>query len=152
MLEYLQMTSCVYLSKATSPFSEEQLIELTEQSAQNNHGFGITGFLCYDHQTHHFLQYIEGRNAQLIQLMRNITADHRHTILRALEEDRVKYRRFNDWGMKSLNSKDLREMGLENILTNVMQLQVPPTSEKGFLDTLVWDIVNNITLLKARLN
>ena len=149
MSTHYPIAAFVYLSKASHCFSTEQLDELIQQAAEQNGRFGITGFLHYCADNQRFLQYIEGDSKPLSQLIQNIHADKRHQLIRSLNDESVPVHRFRDWKMKRINTAKMRFVGLERILTDVMQLEVPSTERQHFMRDPIWGIVNSIAQLES---
>ena len=66
-------------------------------SRRNNFSAGITGVIfCHDGR---FLQFLEGEEKSLRQLMDRVTADERHTEIRSLFDEPIQSRGFADWSM-----------------------------------------------------
>ena len=74
------MKAILYLSKATTDFSKEDLKALEAKSATNNAACDLSGYLYYDGAK--FLQYLEGEEEQLMPLLKIIRDDPRQKILR----------------------------------------------------------------------
>lgn len=91
------MIALTYLSTATEPFAESDLLNLLELSRRNNHGAGLTGMLLY--ADGHFIQTIEGDPDDVEATFARISGDPRHRdILVALQDD-VDERVFPEWSM-----------------------------------------------------
>jgi len=89
--------SIVYVSTATSEFSEGQLWELLALSKWNNSRRSITGLLLF--KDGHFMQALEGEDAVVRDLYATIAADSRHTRVRTLYEEQIVQREFPEWTM-----------------------------------------------------
>ncbi len=91
------MRQVIYTSQATSPMSENEIIEMLKQAQKNNNEHGITGVLIFF--LGRFVQYIEGEDQEVAQLVQNIQNDIRNTQLVILEDSQVDTRNFPDWSM-----------------------------------------------------
>lgn len=99
-----QVTTLTYWSRATSPMSEEELLEILQKSRRNNGRRGVTGLLLYRDQC--FLQVLEGSEAVIESLIKTIEADPRHHSFRTLCRE-TGPRQFGEW-----------QMGFENLDTS----------------------------------
>ena len=88
----------IYVSKACSRPSQEQLLALLKQARQNNARQGISGLLLYN-GAGTFLQVIEGTQASLQLLMKRINGDPRHTRINVLSIQALSKADFPDWQM-----------------------------------------------------
>lgn len=91
------MIQVTYVSRASEPFSGEQLLDLLLQCRANNAEQGITGMLLYGNGT--FLQTIEGDEAVINPLLEQILHDGRHDDIRLLSRRSVEHRQYADWNM-----------------------------------------------------
>ena len=89
----------MYSSVATDEFTEEGLVELLDVSRIANEPHGITGLLIYFAPTHEFFQVLEGEQAEVERLMRNIENDKRHWQVSIEIEGPIKARSFGTWHM-----------------------------------------------------
>ena len=87
----------MYLSSATARLIDPQLDDMLRTALRNNAEHGITGILA--HVEGSFIQYIEGPQAALDQLERNLNADRRHKNLFVSERGEIPTRAFPDWSM-----------------------------------------------------
>jgi len=95
--------SLVYISAASSPFTESQLFELLQKARAKNSALGVTGMLlCKDGK---FLQVLEGEKPKVRQLFETIMRDPRHEGILTLQEGVSDHREFPDW---SMGFRDLR--------------------------------------------
>jgi Sensors of blue-light using FAD len=101
-----EVFSLVYLSSATVPFSEGDLLELLKQSRANNARLGISGMLLF--QDGDFLQVLEGEEDKVRALYDKISLDPRHGRRTTLFQGWSGSRDFPDWsmGFHDLNSPD----------------------------------------------
>lgn len=70
------MFHLVYTSYSTAPFSEEELIQLLNQSRVSNKKLDITGMLVY--LDNKFIQVLEGERTAVVKLYEKIAGDPRH--------------------------------------------------------------------------
>ena len=142
----------VYISEAKTKFSYSQLKSLEEEAENNNSKHGITGFLYYDHGR--FLQYLEGREKELMELLRKIRLDTRHNILYTRVSIPLASVRFPGWNMQFLDPAALVTVNLKSVLidylsyaqTNIELLYREESDEK------VWNMIDKIAQAKAALN
>ena len=87
----------LYLSHATREMSTADLRELLIESRELNRDHGITGLLIYVGR--HFMQCIEGKDEEIGQLVRNISADARNESFTRLLDREVAERAFPAWSM-----------------------------------------------------
>lgn len=91
------MLSVVYVSTATVPFSDEELVALLEKSRRNNTRLELTGLLLF--KDGQFMQALEGPDEAVQALYAIIERDPRHRGIRALMREQVTERQFPDWSM-----------------------------------------------------
>ena len=91
------MIQLIYVSTATRDLSEQDLLELLEQSRERNKRQQVTGLLLY--AGHNFIQLLEGDAADVDDIYQSILEDDRNrenlVIWRKVVEERV----FPDWAM-----------------------------------------------------
>lgn len=92
-----RLLSTVYTSTATEPFDDAGLSALLTQSRDANAAAGITGLLLY--RDGRFIQFLEGPERAVRELLIRIAADRRHRRFRILLEDHVDHRQFAEWTM-----------------------------------------------------
>ncbi len=97
----------LYISCATRPMSEDDLLRLLEECRKNNARKGITGMLIFCHDT--FVQVLEGEQLAVEKLYDTIKHDKRHTGVTLLEKKKIEERKFPEWsmGFKKLSDADL---------------------------------------------
>ena len=91
------LTSLVYVSAATIPFTRSDLVDLLERSRQRNTRDGISGLLL--HRGGNFIQVLEGPPEIVDATYRRIAADARHGGLITLLRRTIPAREFGDWAM-----------------------------------------------------
>lgn len=104
------MLSVVYVSSATAPFSEAELVELLAHSREKNRRLDVTGMLLY--HDGNFIQVLEGPAGAVQQLYDTIGADPRHRGVIRLLTRNIEEREFPEsaMGFVNLNDPALREL------------------------------------------
>lgn len=88
----------VYRSKASTPFSQNDLLALLGKARNFNSERNITGILLYGYN--HFIQLLEGDDEVVRDLYFNrIYRDPRHHSAKILQESFVPKRLFSQWAM-----------------------------------------------------
>jgi hypothetical protein len=91
------MHHIIYLSWATTPFSDDQLRTLLSHARRCNAEVGITGFLLYGNNC--FLQVLEGEEVAVRALYEYIKSDARHRDVTAYADKPIAQRAFAEWEM-----------------------------------------------------
>jgi hypothetical protein len=110
------MYQLVYISHATAPFSEEELVSLLEDCRKKNKAKEITGMMIYLQDR--FIQVLEGDYSTIKRLYTKIERDSRHKKISILLEGESDERIFKDWsmGFKNLSLMDYNELnGFQDI-------------------------------------
>lgn len=89
--------SLIYSSRVATEFDDDDLVQLLATSRRNNDEVGLTGVLLY--REGRFLQYLEGPRQALLDRVRIIAADERHTSFVTLLEEDIPQRLFPAWSM-----------------------------------------------------
>jgi hypothetical protein len=79
------------------PFSNQDLSALLEQSREANASKSITGMLLY--RRGRFIQFLEGPEREVRDLLARIRQDPRHIDVSVLIEGKSRERQFSDWTM-----------------------------------------------------
>ncbi len=87
----------IYLSSASRPISEPDLLEILNASRANNPPLGITGVLIFGDNT--FVQVLEGPPEAVSDLYEKISRDPRHNSCRKFTTRATPHRSFPDWSM-----------------------------------------------------
>lgn len=87
----------VYISRATAPMGDAELLTLLRQSRANNEREGITGLLL--HRGGRFMQALEGPHAAIHTLYRRIGMDGRHSHVTTVVKFTTEGRAFGGWSM-----------------------------------------------------
>jgi len=115
------ITGIVYVSQATTPFDDDELLALANQSAEKNQRLSVTGYLYYANGQ--FMQYIEGERNVTLELMERIRVDERHRIDLELVDHSVPSRRFYAWNLRWLKRQDMRFLHLEHTVGDYIRSQ-----------------------------
>lgn len=113
------MFGLAYYSKATKPFTEIELQELAENANTKNAHLSITGFLQF--KKGYFLQYLEGEEASVKELMGAITLDERHKVLKLIYLPELECRHFERWFMRYWTYNEFSEINLISLLEHVLR-------------------------------
>ena len=93
----VKLQQLVYQSKATVPFSVEQLANLLRPWRAHNHDQHISGLLLYGGDD--IIQVIEGPVESVHALYQTIAADARHYDVITLADGPIQERAFAEWSM-----------------------------------------------------
>lgn len=109
------MKQIVYLSSATYKLTKDQLIDLLEQSRENNQKDGITGILLY--QGGNILQVLEGEAEDVERLLRRVRRDDRHSGFIKVLDREIEERFFPEWsmGFRDLEAGELDDAEQETL-------------------------------------
>ncbi|WP_159780688.1 BLUF domain-containing protein [Flavobacterium sp. 9AF] len=107
------MYRIIYLSSATTKFTNEEINKILEKSKSNNQSKGITGLLLYSDGN--ILQIIEGKKQEIKDLFHKISLDSRHRNIIKVFEGKVSNRIYPNWRM-AFNSyqKEATEIAFKN--------------------------------------
>jgi methanogenic corrinoid protein MtbC1 len=92
------LSTVVYRSRAVSPLSAPELLQLTTTAQARNRRESITGLMLYDDRR--FFQWLEGPADSVDRVMTSIRKDRRHTDIELLDDHAAPARTFGDWAMK----------------------------------------------------
>lgn len=96
------MRQIIYTSIATEKFAADQLFSIIQTSVRNNGNRDVTGFLAY--KGGRFVQYLEGPENELHDLLAVIEQDPRHDHLTIVTDRNIRNRSFDSWRMERLTS------------------------------------------------
>lgn len=108
----------VYVSYATTPFSETELVELLQECRVHNKSKDITGMLLYLQER--FIQVLEGDPTLVKRLYNKIEKDPRHKKVSIVLEGESPERIFKDWsmGFKNLSLTEYNDLsGFQDVDT-----------------------------------
>lgn len=138
------MKRALYLSQTNQSFSDDELINLADMSAEKNHRLDVTGFLCFS--SNNFFQYIEGDNDTIDGLISTIRNDNRHKFITQIETENNTKRLFSSWPMRYLSSNDLSELNLENYVSHNLLYLNNSNADKHRGLRLLWNQIGLISL------
>nr|WP_298930814.1 BLUF domain-containing protein [uncultured Allomuricauda sp.] len=114
------MKCVLYISKALKPFNTNDLTQLSTTSTINNQTKGITGYLYFENNR--FLQYMEGDETTINEMVDKISHDKRHELLSLIEKQNLTDRRFPDWGMKNIAELMFNNSTIETTIIQTMSI------------------------------
>jgi hypothetical protein len=95
----------LYTSEASWEMNQQELLELLVQARKKNQQLDVTGILLY-HQKE-FMQLIEGKKEDILQLWKTIRKDKRHFFAKVIYQGPVSERGFSEWSMAFQNIEGL---------------------------------------------
>jgi len=133
-----------YYSSVASNIEKKDIEKIIESSIRNNKLLDITGCLVY-HDTN-FFQIIEGPKQDVLELVKTIKQDKRHTKFNKLYEGIKGGRTFYEWQMALVdstspftNKKHIKFLN-QDVAINLM-------NEKGVKSAHIWEKTRNYLLL-----
>ena len=143
------MQGLIYNSKSNVVFGKEQLHALVQKAVTFNQKHGITGYLYFDEIN--FLQYIEGQQDQIEDLMSRITNDYRHQIQQVIKFENVALRQFPTWSMHYLSEEELKRFKMEDLIISQLDylrkkeaLEIDSTMESE--KKSIWRMVERLSV------
>lgn len=121
------MLSLMYVSRAAPELLPEDVNAIVKRAAANNARRQVTGLLAYN--SCGFMQLLEGEGSTVLEIMRGIEADTRHSEITYIRQDVRETRECPDWSMRSLLTP-LAGIKSANVFTGTL----PPEME---LDTKI---------------
>lgn len=123
----MTLVSLVYVSTASCPMSDDDLMALLKQSREKNNRLGVTGMLLY--RDGFFIQALEGDQMVVDALYATIAADTRHMRVLKVMESVINHRVFPNWSMgfnkfteqdlqRIEGYKDYEHLGIERMLAD----------------------------------
>lgn len=91
------MLSLVYVSVASHPMTDEDILKILAQSRKNNKRDDVTGALLY--RGERFIQILEGPDDEVHKWFGIIETDPRHRNVQKLSEKQIVSRQFPEWTM-----------------------------------------------------
>ncbi len=118
------MFRIMYMSTSTRNIPDEELEELLEIANNNNKDKELTGLLIVKGRT--FLQCLEGKKEDVLELYNKILKDERHANVIDLIEEDEEGRLFPDWSMGYRNLKSLDDIKSKKIkkILDVKELNI----------------------------
>lgn len=108
------MKSVIYLSEATREFSQSAVVDLAHAAAEKNRALDVTGYLSYSRGR--FVQYFEGEDDTVTELLNTIKCDPRHTFIQGVESHDLKERLFPSWSMRYISIDESKRFHLEHCI------------------------------------
>lgn len=104
------MYHLVYISYASRPLREDDLLDILNTSRLNNKKYGITGMLVYLREK--FIQVLEGEYEAVNKVYKEIKSDLRHRKVTTVLEGNTEQRIFKEWsmGFKKLDGQQFEEL------------------------------------------
>jgi len=142
----LHMIQLAYVSKATGPMDDDELLALLTKARENNFKRGVGGILLFRDRV--FLQVVEGKEADVDATFAKVENDPRHYALKVLSRETTEERLFMDWRMGFVTPEALIQAnpaftaaltcGAEPFDRDFVHALVSPF-RLGELDTLIFD-------------
>lgn len=137
------MFALTYYSKAVYPFNDASLYNLLTEAQSNNERSSVTGFLQY--KNNHFLQYLEGSEVSVLDLMKKIDQDTRHTVLRQVSLKEFTDRRFDNWHMRYWKENEFKYFMLSDLLRDVLRVISPDHFGEEYLEERITRLVDRMS-------
>ncbi|MCV0383247.1 MAG: BLUF domain-containing protein [Erythrobacter sp.] len=102
------IASLLYTSVAAEGLDSADVFKIVEDSSRRNPARDITGFLIFDRNR--FLQYVEGPQAALDELLETLGKDKRHHSVRVLHRSQSEQRLFPRWAMRRAGANAEQEL------------------------------------------
>lgn len=102
------IASLLYTSVAAKGLDSADVFKIVEDSSRRNPARDITGFLIFDRTG--FLQYVEGPQAALDELLETLGKDRRHHSVRVLHRSQSGHRLFPRWAMRRAGATAEQEL------------------------------------------
>ena len=125
------MHQIIYTSEAAQGLSSDEVFRIVEQSARNNPGRDITGFLIF--RDGRFLQLIEGPLSKLENLLDALRSDPRHHSLKIVDQCAIANRSFGRWRMRRVGDGQPALDELEGMMMEEARGRSVPEAVRDFL-------------------
>lgn len=102
------IASLLYTSVAAEGLNSADVFKIVEDSSRRNPVRDITGFLIFDRTR--FLQYVEGPQVALDELLETLATDKRHHSVRVLHRSQAEQRLFPRWAMRRAGATAEQEL------------------------------------------
>lgn len=137
-----------YSSQALTAFDDESLLELADCAAAKNEQLSITGYLHFRDEL--FIQYLEGEQKAVEDLMAKITTDPRHEITSVVPLPSCPERIFPHWYMRFLG-KDLPSTSAPT-LEDELSFILATTAKDNYSTEEVAEAIHHVTRRIASLD
>ena len=91
----------IYCSKLLPEYDLKEVYSILKKARETNPELGLSGYLIFGNDC--FIQILEGFNAPLKMLMQKIMVDKRHTNIKVLQDEEIKFLEFQNWAMGFAN-------------------------------------------------
>ena len=118
----------VYMSEATKDFGALELAHLLDTARRKNAAAGLTGVLIF--HENRFFQVLEGPQGRVIDCLRTIKKDKRHSTIRVIEESASPTRAFPNWRM-GYAQPDAMHPAVRQSVFSIYRLVSPLSEERG---------------------
>ena len=128
------MIHLVYVSSASHPLSEEDLLSLLEQSRNRNKRQNVTGMLLYIGGN--FFQILEGDVKDVEEIYEAIVQDERNKDNIVIIKENINERTFPDW---SMGFKHLTPQNIDSIegYTDFLDKEIKPEEFENSTDKVL---------------
>ena len=92
-----KLSYLVYSSVRNANCTDEEIQKILNSCERNNPSKSVTGVLV--HSQNYFLQFLEGEETELMNLLNHIKKDSRHSKVILLNKGEIKERMFPSWHM-----------------------------------------------------
>jgi hypothetical protein len=92
------MYYCTYVSSASNPLPDAELMNIKEKSGTASKKSGVTGLLVFHRNT--FIHYCEGEESTVKAMFASTSKDKRYKDVKVLSEGKLKERQFSNWAME----------------------------------------------------
>lgn len=106
----MTLTSLIYVSYATQPMTDDELLSLLKEFRQKNADKQVTGMLLY--RDGFFIQALEGEADVVEPLYKKISMDKRHRNVLKVSQEIISERSFKSWamGFNKVENKDMESV------------------------------------------
>jgi hypothetical protein len=114
----------LYVSSSTLYIPDDEAIvaEILAAARERNRHLGLTGGLIFTQR--HFVQYLEGEETSIAEVMASIRRDPRHRDIKLVHSGRCDARRFADWGMAYSGPSVFVSQQVETLLMNTSEAEL----------------------------
>lgn len=88
----------MYVSSASRPLPDHELMNIKAQSKTACEKSGITGLLVFHRNT--FIHYYEGEKRAVSKMLSSVNKDKRHKNVKIVNEGKLDERQFSNWSME----------------------------------------------------
>ena len=92
------MYYCIYVSSASNPLADRDLMNIKEKTKTSCEKAGVTGLLVFHRNT--FIHYYEGKKTSVSKLIAAISKDKQHKNVKVVSEGKIDERQFQTSSME----------------------------------------------------